>query len=988
MYRIASLLGLMALPVALALATPPSAPAPATSEFFENSVRPVLVTRCVSCHGATQQMGNLRLDRGITSAQAQKLIRAIGYEASVKMPPSGRLSESDRAALTRWANSGATFPNAPAGSRRAGAQSWPFTPLQTPLAPPVDQARTDIDAFLLAKLHPQGLTFAPSADRRTLIRRVSFDLTGLPPTPEKVESFVADRRPDAYERVVDELLASPGYGERWGRRWLDVARYADSADARGLGGEGDISEAWRYRDWVIGALNADIPYTDFIRLQLAGDLYGNPVPTGFLAIGNWGNGDADKDKILTDIADDQVDVTSKAFLGLTVGCARCHDHKFDPISTRDYYSLAGIFFSSHILPRLTPKGQGEVMLRIPLETPGQKAAQAKLAEMNRRLATERDAAQKAVAEKWAQEAKAGRILDRAKWDEFIGVGGPSTLRIPFQRLGDVAGIEGVKGEKEALSATVNTTAQAQRILTFTLPPRSVNLHPSPTAGVAAIWKAEHSGTVAVEASLMDADPACGDGFAWELRQGDVVLEKGKVENGGKSPLLKRSVTVREGEILLLCILPGGEYSCDTTTIAWKVGDRNLTADALANPGKGAFGPWRFADLGAIKRTPEMEAVISLWKSGDQTKALNLAAMLPPDQKEKGGFLPDSEAFLMPEAKASRDALEKERAALQAQIPATPQIANGIAEGGVPGSQHEGIHDVRVHRRGRYDNLGDIVPRGAPVVLGGGPLPITSGSGRRELGQWIASEKNPMTARVIANRIWQGHFGRGIVATPSNFGLLGEKPTHPELLDWLASRLIADGWSLKKLHRRIVTSDAYRQSSVPSKAALARDPDNRLLSRAPRLRLESEALRDSLLSVTGKLDRTSGGMAFRDLAIPRRTVYAMTIRSDRTGFGPLFDAADSTNSIEKRTISTVAPQALYLLNSPFALEQAQALAIRLRAHPGTDNDRIDYIYRLLYSRPPTAREITLGKSFLMQSGGDGWDAYAQVLLCANEFFYVD
>ena len=983
MHRGTLALALGALPLGLAALAQPTPLPPQAGEFFEKSVRPVLAAKCVSCHGPHLQLGGVRLDRALSKASPQKLLAAIRYAGKIKMPPSGKLPESELTALTTWASAGGTYPVIPVGRGLGGA--WPFSPVKPSLAPPIDGAKTDIDAFLLAKLRAKGLGFAPEADKRILIRRASFDLTGLPPTPEQVEAFVADKRPDAYAKLIDTLLASPRYGERWGRHWLDVARYADSADARGLGSEGDISEAWRYRDWVIQALNADMPYTDFIRWQVAGDLLGDPVPTGLLAIGNWGNGDADKDKILTDIADDQVDVISRGFLGLTVGCARCHDHKFDPISTRDYYAMAGIFFSSHILPRLTPKGQGEVMLRIPLETAEQKAAREKLAAVEKQLTNERDAARKSVAAAWAQEALQGHIPNAQRWREFLGLEGPPTLRTPFQRLGEVAGVEGVKGDKAALSATVNTTAQAQRILTFTLPPHSVNLHPSPSAGVAAVWKASRGGTFAVEATLADADPACGDGFVWELRQGETVLASGKVANGASAPPLKREVTLKEGELLLLCVLPGGEYSCDTTTISWKVGSDDLTADALSRPGQGSFGPWRFVDLGPVNRSPEAEAVVIAWKSGDHTRALTLAAALPVEQSP---FLPDSDMQFPASARTRLATLEKERAVLQAQIPAVPQIANGVLEGGVPGSPQEGVHDVKVHQRGRYDNLGELVPRGAPVVLGGGPLPIRSGSGRLELANWLASAKNPMTARVIANRLWQGHFGRGIVGTPSNFGVLGEKPTHPELLDWLAAQLVRDGWSLKRLHKRILLSDAYRQSSVVSAATLAKDPDNRLLSRAPRRRLEAEALRDSLLAATGKLDVTAGGLAFRDFSVPRRTIYAMTIRSDRTGFGPLFDSADTTNSIEKRTVSTVAPQALFLLNSPFAQVQAEALAQRLQAHSQNDAPRIDYAYRLLYARPPSTKERQLGLAYLSHGGPDTWVAYAQALLCANEFCYVD
>ncbi|WP_394793607.1 DUF1553 domain-containing protein [Armatimonas sp.] len=990
MHRGVLALALGALPLALALAAPQPQ---GSSELFEKSVRPVLAEKCLSCHGAAQQLGGVRLDQKLSQAQTQKLVAAVGYQGAVKMPPSGKLPESERVALISWAQSGASLPKSPPPGGGQGARvSWPYSPVTPSLAPPIVGARTDIDAFLLAKLRAKGLGFAPKADRRTLIRRLSFDLTGLPPTPERVEAFLADTAPDAYERLVDELLASSAYGERWGRHWLDVARYADSADARGLGSEGDISEAWRYRDWVIGALNRDLPYTEFIKQQLAGDLLsGDPVPTGFLAIGNWGNGDADKDKILTDIADDQVDVTSRAFLGLTVGCARCHDHKFDPLSTRDYYAMAGVFFSSHILPKLTPKGAGEVMLRIPLETPAQRTAREKLAVVEKQLTDERSTARKAVALAWAQEVAQGKIPDERHWREFLGLT-PPTLRTPFYSVGGVSGVDGVKGDKDALSATVNTTRKEQRILTFTLPPRSVNVHPSPQGGVGVLWEAPLDDTVTVQATLADADPACGDGFAWEIRHGEKVLSSGKVPNGSSVTIPPQQVTVKKGESLVVCVLPGGEYSCDTTTVTCEVfgGGFFTLANAALDQGAdiGEFGGqlgscYRFVDLAPQRLAPETEAIRVAWNAGAKDKALELALALPPD---KSPFVPDNDRLLPKETRARLQTLEYQRLSLRTDT--APQIANGIAEGGVPGTPHEGVHDVKVHKRGRYDNLGELVPRGAPVVLGGGPLKITSGSGRRELAEWIASDKNPMTARVIANRLWQGHFGHGIVATPSNFGKLGEKATHPELLDWLASELVQSGWSLKALHKRIVTSDAYQQSSVPSALALAKDPDNHLLSRAPRRRLEAESLRDALLTVSGKLDRASGGLAFRDFNVPRRTVYSMTIRSDRTGFGPLFDSADPTNSAEKRTISTVAPQALYLLNSPFALEQAQALAARLKAHPGLDSERITYAYKLLYARPPSPKELALGQSFLTKMGDEGWDAYAQALLCANEFCYVD
>ncbi len=325
--------------------------------------------------------------------ETSALVHAIRYDGKILMPPGGKLSQGEIDALTQWVKRGAPWPNstpaAPAYTITAAQrQYWAFQPIRKPALPKVKRStwvRNPIDAFILAGLEAKGLKPAPAADRRTLIRRATYDLTGLPPTPAEISAFLADRSSEAFAKVIDRLLASPAYGERWGRHWLDVARYADSADARGLGSEGDISEAWRYRDWVVNAFNSDMGYDKFVMNQIAGDLLPSAtdpkasiniqgtIATGLLAIGNWGNGDADKEKLVTDIADDQVDIVSRGFMGVTIGCARCHDHKFDPFPTKDYYGLAGIFFSSHILPRLTPKGQGEVMLRIPLETAEMKA---------------------------------------------------------------------------------------------------------------------------------------------------------------------------------------------------------------------------------------------------------------------------------------------------------------------------------------------------------------------------------------------------------------------------------------------------------------------------------------------------------------------------------------------------------------------------------------------------------------------------------------
>jgi hypothetical protein len=761
-------------------------------DFFEKQVRPLLVERCFSCHGQDKDKGQGKAKGGLklTSREAllqggdsgpaavpgrpddSLLVQAIRYEDEPRMPPKQKLAEGEIATLVRWVEMGLPWPKAQVetaaaertdGRIDAAARSfWAFQPLDAGPPPAVTDPfwpEGPIDGYILAGLEALGLKPSPPADRRTLIRRATFDLTGLPSTPEDVAAFLTDAAPDAvaFARVVDRLLATPQYGERWGRHWLDVVRYADARDARGIGGKDDITEAWRYRDWVVDAFNRDLPYDQFIINQIAGDLIpadepgavntGGLVATGLLTIGEWGVGDADKEKMMTDIADDQIDVVSRAFLGLTVACARCHDHKFDPIPTEDYYGLAGIFLSTHILPDPGPKTQGSPLLRTPLvPAPAVEAAtrhQARLAELERRLKSQTQAA---------------------------GTAPPAALQ---------AAVELARNELEV-----------------------------------------------------------------------------------------------------------------------------------------------------FKRSP----------------------------------------------------------------PAPVPLALAVQEGGVPNSLHAGFHDARVHVRGNYRRLGPIVPRHFPQVVAGARQQqprIEKGSGRLELARWIARPEHPLTARVMVNRIWQHHFGAGIVRTPSNFGALGARPTHPALLDALARQFIASGWSIKAMHRAIMLSAAYRQSSQPPAETIRADPENTLFGRMERRRLESEAIRDSLLAAAGRLDRRLGGPATQDLVNPRRTLYLMTIRSDRSSFGPLFDAADATAIVDQRTVSTVAPQALFLLNHPLVLDAAAALARRIRSEaPADPHAQIDHAYALLFGRAPTPREAEIGQRLLGDGDETAWAAYAQVLLCSNEMIYID
>jgi hypothetical protein len=936
----------------------PDEPPQSELEHFEKHIRPLLIARCYSCHSLEKgkSKGELTLDtrqgwaQGGDSGPAivpgkpeeSLLIRAVRYgDESLQMPPpkqGGKLKDAEIAALEKWVRAGAPDPRTPArSSQRMTAEEaktwWAFQPLKAPSIPPgKDAGGHPIDGFISQALKARGLLPVPPADRRTLIRRATFDLIGLPPTLEEVKAFLDDASPSAFSTVIERLLASPHYGEKWGRHWLDLVRYADSLDERSYEKDGDILDAWRYRDWVVSAFNNDLPYDRFIVEQIAGDILasGSPtweadrlIATGMYAIGNWGNGDADKEKLHTDIVDDQIDVTSRVFLGVTLACARCHDHKFDPFTTRDYYALSGFFFSSHILERFQSKGEGEKLMRIPLHSPGE---QKRLEEMQKRI---------------------GQIDGQLA----------QSLRPLAEVVEKLAGQKGLtawrpKGTDNP-SLVSNATGRPVAFGTIKLAADAVAVHPGPSVPVTAAWKSPCAGPVSISAALRDADPNCGDGIEWELRHGGQTLRRGTMDNGGSVSIPATECKVKPGELVLLIIRPRREYTCDTTEIELTIQapdgkSWDVRRDLLRDGKQGAAGVW--------------------WLCSGQGETL-----AGDDQKLRQ--------------------LEQERSGLAASLANRP-LAQGMLEGGIPGTAYAGFHDARIHLRGAYNRLGDVVPRGLPAVLSSKQPAIASGSGRLELARWIADPANPLTARVMANRIWQHHFGWGLVRTPNNFGKLGSAPTHPELLDYLAAELIRSGWSIKALHRLIMTSQAYQRSSLLAdprlrEAHLRLDPDNLLAARQQRRRLSAEEFRDAALAVAGELDPTLGGKAIRDLSTRRRTLYVTAIRSDRSNYQALFDAADPTAIIDQRTESTVAPQALWLLNHPFVLDRARALARRILQVPGGRAARVNWLCERLFCRPATADDLTLAERAVPHPETEAeWERLCQVLLCSNEFMYLD
>jgi len=926
-------------------------------EFFEKKIRPVLIEKCYSCHSgkADEVEAKLWLDtkegwaRGGQSGpaivpgkpEASLFLHAIrGTEKDLAMPPDEKLPDAVITDFETWIRQGAFDPRTSGTGRPTPAQQltereqWAYSVPTLPELPAVRNEswlRQPVDRFILSQLEEKSLTPAPIAAPEQLVRRLHFDLTGLPPTPDEVDRFVLAAETDRQQAViakVDELLSRPSYGEKWGRYWLDCVRYADSLDARASGG-GDITDAWRYRDWVVDALNSDLPYRDFIRHQIAGDLLARQnwdsrllIATGMYAIGNWGNGDSDKLKVHTDIVDDQIDVTSRAFLGLTLSCARCHDHKFDPLTTADYYAMAGFFFSSRILDRFAHPTAGESLMRIDLLSPEDQAR--------------RNALQMQIAE-----------LDTRLQQKLM----PLT-----RRRNNVAGrpelVSWAPDKDDHPSLTVNLSEQPQNYSTISHPALAVSVHPSPKDAITIAWRSPVTADVTVSVLVEDIDKNCGDGVSWSIERGDRTLSRGDVANGGTPAQEIVTTSVQAGQLIRLVIAPRQTYFCDSTRVDLTV---RLTEDGQT------------------------------WNLTQQL--LGDAADLHP---EHSPFLicAGAGADLTADS-AEQEALKQRRQELASQLP-NVTTCQGLLDGGIPGTAYEGIHDAAIHVRGSYSRLASVQPRGFPALFRT-EVPEFQGSGRLELADWIASRQNPLTARVLVNRLWQHHLGRGIVATANNFGKLGTPPTHPELLDWLAVTLMDRNWSLKEIHRIICTSATYQQASSISEETFQHDPDNLLFSRQSRRKLTAEELRDALLAVTGALDDTRGGPAVTELQSPRRTLYLKTVRSDRTTFQLLFDGADPTSIVEQRNDSLVAPQALWLLNQPFVLTQSKQLASDLLGEScESPEERLALLIKRLFSRVSDSEEIRTLMEFLKTHGEtEGtWQVVCHVLICSNEFLFVD
>lgn len=869
-------------------------------EFFESRVRPLLAKNCFACHTSTK-LGNLSMTSGEAMRKGGNsgpavipgnpdeslLIQAVTHSHSrLRMPPQGRLAPEDIEVLRRWISEGAVWPGVKTAGTAPVAQFhitpeqrrfWSFQPVRKPSLPNVRNeawVRKPVDAFIMARLEKEGLRPAAPAAKRVLLRRVYLDLIGMPPAPDEVEQFERDQSADALEKVVDRLLASPHYGERWGRHWLDVARYTD--DKLNIVADEPYDNSFRYRDWVIRAFNDDMPYDLFVKAQIAGDLLPAEDRERFIAgLGFYG--------MSAQYQEDRPDVTGKAFLGLTVGCAQCHDHKFDPIPTKDYYALLGVFRNTRLKEfPLAPKSVVDAYDK----------REEEIKQLRKRLDSFREQQARELAEIFAT-----RIVKYmpAAW-KVLG---------PLQMSPAQAASED-RLDPETLKRWIDYLDKKDHSHSYLKAWRELISTGGDLAGVTRV--------------------------AQEFQDQVLAIHK----------------EIREIEEKNLAILGGAE------------GNPALAKIVLLPYPRDKYVFW--SELFGESRTG--------FSSNKGDRVLYYAG----DHIDR--FLSGEWKSYIEEMTADLDRKQKE-------LPSKYPFLHVIEDVEKP-------ENLKVHIRGNPENLGEEAPRAfLSILCDGAPEPFRRGSGRLELAEAIASPSNPLTARVMANRIWAHHFGSGIVATPSNFGQLGERPNHPELLDYLAARFVESGWSVKALHREIVLSSTYALSSELLHPNSKVDPGNRLYWRANVRRLDIEALRDSVLSVSDQLDRTLGGppLPIASECNVRRTVYSFVSRRKLDPTFATFDFPGANDTAEQRINTNTPLQRLYLLNSEFILNQAQRFAGRVAREAGEhETARIRHAYRLAFGREPASEEVNWAREFL--GAGNSWAQYAQALLVSNEFLYVN
>jgi mono/diheme cytochrome c family protein len=912
-------------------------------DFFESKIRPLLVEHCQQCHGEKKQWAGLRLDSrdamltGGDSGPAvvpgkpeeSELFRRVSEtDEDLRMPPAdaaAALSTEQVALLRHWIATGAAWPaaapQAPDARALARKNHWAFQPVARPTVPEVadrGDVENPIDRFVLAKLGSEGLDLSPQADRRTLLRRASYDLTGLPPSSEEVAAFAADESPDGYRRTIERLLESPQYGEQWGRHWLDVARYADTKGYVYAREERFFAHSAAYRDWVIRAFNDDMPYDRFVLLQLAADKAAPDdasalAALGFLTVGKRFLG------LMPDIIDDRIDVVGRGLLGLTVGCARCHDHKYDPIPTADYYSLYGVF--ANCVERQVP------LPRPPGAAPPTQEFEAGLAERRKK-----------VAEAMTARRTEGMAAIRARVGDYL---------LALRRLEDHGVFTTIVGKEDLMPAVAHRfevyMAQAERDRDPVFVP----------------W-------IALAKLKEDEFPAAASELCRQWLQPDAGVHP-RVARVFASPPVTHKEAAERYATLFKAVDAQWSEACKTAAAAGRPAPKSLPDpddEALRQFLHGPRSPCVIPDepIVNIEFCFDTRTTESLWNmQGEVDRWLN----------KHPGSLPVAAAMF----------------------------------------DREQTDEPRVFRRGNIMTKGDFVPRQfLEVVAGPTRQPFTQGSGRLEMAHAIVSPGNPLTARVWVNRVWLHHFGRGLVSTPSDFGVRAAPPSHPELLDWLAQEFMSHGWSTKWLHRTIMQSRTYRQScSGPAdeavrSLAVERDPDNRLLWRMNFRRLSLEEMRDSMIAVAGELDASQGGNPVDPFKRGpdgfRRSVYMLI---DRQYLPPSYNAFDFANPdlhTPQRSETIVPQQALFALNSPFVADRARAVA-RQDALMSSPERRVRRVFERVLQRPPTADDTRAGLAFIAAAatmpntpapnaagGLNPWEQLAQVLLMSNEFMFVD
>jgi mono/diheme cytochrome c family protein len=942
-----------AMPVVASLTSAQAKGSPG-DEYFETNVRPILVNSCGSCHQDRAAGGlslNSRADLlkggatgpAIVPGDPEKslLLTAVHQTGALKMPKGGKLTDTEVATLSDWVRMGAPWPQTTApiltGKQITDdmRKFWSFVPLQDPTVPEIKDpglknwAKTDIDHFVLAKLEEKGMKPAPMADKRTLIRRATLDLTGLPPTVDEIEAFEKDNSPDAFAKVVDRLLASPRYGERWGRHWLDVARYGDD-DIRGLDPRGrgfmPFDGAWVYRDWVIKQFNDDTPYGKFVKMQLAGDLMSpHPTPedlkgTGFLGGAPWIWDQAEPIQGRADERNERIDAVTRGFLGLTVACARCHDHKYDPILSKDYYSLGGIFADSTYKEYNFVPDAEVVFYDLKKKAADQKQ------ELNQEFTKNiGDAVSKAYAGQ-------SSVYMAAAWN----VAGK-----PKMKVEDAA--DQAKLDPEELDRWVKFLAKKPLYYPYLKD-----------------WQ-----MMVAEGGSEEQAKFLADSF--QKRILDLEIEKKAIDDENQKIIDKAGVpTKREKDVkpnqfdtydqfcpgctLELKVLPPEEANLYTDLFVRNLGTGD-DSDERGDPALFSFRGWELT-----RRLGPIEQAFLAAQGGGAGGGGG----------RRGGAQPDSDIY---------------------------PFVHGIAD-------KPKIVNIAIDVRGNPHAQGEIAPRGFLTVLGPADKKPYSDkeSGRLELADDIVA--SPIATRVWVNRVWKWHFGTGIVNTPDNFGKIGDPPSDPALLDYLATQFQKDGMSLKKLQRQIMLSAVYQQSSKETADEHVKDPQNRFYSHFSVQRLDAEQLRDSILFVSGDLDlKTVGGPSTQlGMDNDKRTVYAKVSRFRIDPFLQAFDFPNPTFTAEQRFSTNVPVQRLYFMNDPFVYKQAEVLSTKVYTK-GDDAARIKEVYRLVFARDPSPEELQAGLEFLKttpdkpgymvnQQPVSAWKEYCRVLFSSNEFEFLN